>query len=63
MGVFARLRGTKVQMEHVFRVRIRSNGYVLKVPARYATPSYDLASGLGVPSFDQIAAALPPPAT
>ena len=30
--------------------------------ARTAGPGYDLASGLGVPRFDQIAAALPPAA-
>jgi hypothetical protein len=32
------------------------------VPARNAAPGYDLASGLGVPRFDQLAAALPAPA-
>lgn len=47
----------------IFDIVSGSNGYDPKVPARYATPGYDLASGLGVPSFDQIAAALPPPAS
>jgi kumamolisin len=36
-----------------------ANGYTRKVPAHQATPGYDLASGLGVPRFDVLAAAAP----
>ena len=39
-----------------------SNGYNPRVPGISATPGYDMASGLGVPRFDQLAATLPPPA-
>jgi kumamolisin len=39
-----------------------NNGYVRRVPAHTAGPGYDLASGLGVPRFDVLAGALPPPA-
>lgn len=39
-----------------------NNGYLAKVPAINAAPGYDMASGLGVPRFDRLAAALPPPA-
>jgi subtilase family serine protease len=39
-----------------------SNGYNRKVPAQHAKAGYDLASGLGVPQFAQLAASLPPPA-
>jgi hypothetical protein len=39
-----------------------SNGYNPRVPGINATPGYDMASGLGVPRFDQLAAALPPSA-
>ena len=39
-----------------------NNGFDPKVPAISAVPGYDMASGLGVPRFDQLAAALPPPA-
>jgi hypothetical protein len=45
----------------LFDVVSGSNGYDPKVPARTARPGYDLASGLGVPRFDRLAAALPPP--
>jgi subtilase family serine protease len=38
-----------------------ANGYLPKVPARHAKRGYDLASGLGVPQFARLAAALPPP--
>ncbi|HUA48195.1 MAG TPA: protease pro-enzyme activation domain-containing protein [Solirubrobacteraceae bacterium] len=38
-----------------------NNGFLRKVPARYADPGYDLASGLGVPQFAQIAQLIPPP--
>ena len=34
------------------------NGYTRKVPARHARPGYDLASGVGVPRFRDLAAAL-----
>jgi Pro-kumamolisin, activation domain len=39
-----------------------ANGYDARVPAHRARPGYDLASGLGVPRFDRLARALPPPA-
>jgi kumamolisin len=39
-----------------------NNGFDPKVPGINAVPGYDMASGLGVPRFDQLAAALPPPA-
>jgi kumamolisin len=38
-----------------------NNGFFRKVPARYAKPGYDLASGLGVPQFAQVAQLLPAP--
>ena len=46
----------------LFDVVSGSNGYVPRVPALSAAPGYDRASGLGVPRFDRLAAALPPPA-
>jgi subtilase family serine protease len=46
----------------MFDVVSGSNGYNRKVPARFAGPGYDLASGIGVPRFDQLGAVLPPPA-
>ena len=39
-----------------------SNGYYRKIPGYDAKPGYDLASGLGVPQFAQLAGAIPPPA-
>jgi kumamolisin len=39
-----------------------NNGFDPKVPGINALPGYDMASGLGVPRFDQVAAALPSPA-
>jgi subtilase family serine protease len=39
-----------------------SNGYYRKIPGYSAKPGYDLASGLGVPEFAQVAGAIPPPA-
>ena len=38
-----------------------NNGFFRKVPARYADPGYDLASGLGVPQFAQVAQLIPSP--
>ena len=38
-----------------------NNGFFPKVPARYAKRGYDLASGLGVPQFAQIAQLVPAP--
>lgn len=38
-----------------------NNGYIPKVAPRQAGPGYDLATGLGVPRFGALAAALPPP--
>jgi subtilase family serine protease len=38
-----------------------NNRFFRKVPARYADPGYDLASGLGVPQFAQIAQMIPSP--
>jgi hypothetical protein len=46
----------------VFDVVSGANGYSRKVPGLPAGPGYDQASGLGVPRFDRLAAALPPPA-
>ena len=46
----------------VFDVVSGENGYDRRVPAHRAAPGYDLASGLGVPRFDALSAALPPPA-
>jgi hypothetical protein len=48
--------------ETLFDVVSGNNGYLPKVPALSAKPGYDLASGLGVPRFDELAAGLPPPA-
>jgi kumamolisin len=45
----------------LFDVVSGDNGYSRRVPAHRAGPGYDLASGLGVPRFDALAAALPPP--
>jgi kumamolisin len=45
----------------VFDVVSGNNGYDPKVPAISAKPGYDQASGLGVPRFDELAAALPAP--
>ena len=39
-----------------------SNRYYRQIPGYSAKPGYDLASGLGVPQYGQLAAALPPPA-
>jgi kumamolisin len=38
-----------------------NNGFFRKVPARYARPGYDLASGLGVPQFAQVSQLIPSP--
>jgi tripeptidyl-peptidase I len=46
----------------VFDVVSGDNAYSRKVPGLRATPGYDRASGLGVPRFDALSAALPPPA-
>lgn len=46
----------------VFDVVSGANGYRRRVPAHSARPGYDLASGLGVPEFAQLAANLPKPA-
>ncbi len=46
----------------IYDVTRGNNGYLKKVRARRATRGYDLASGLGVPDFSRVAAALPPPA-
>ena len=40
-----------------------NNQYLRKVPGFQAKPGYDLASGLGVPQFAALAAALPEPAS
>jgi subtilase family serine protease len=39
-----------------------NNGFFQKVPAHHAKRGYDLASGLGVPQFAQVAHVLPAPA-
>jgi kumamolisin len=46
----------------IFDVTEGNNGFLSRVHAFPAKPGYDLASGLGVPNFAQLAAALPPPA-
>jgi kumamolisin len=46
----------------VFDVVSGDNAYSRKVRGLSATPGYDRASGLGVPRFDALSAALPPPA-
>lgn len=46
----------------IFDIVSGNNGYTRRVPALQAKPGYDQASGLGVPRFDALAAALPPPA-
>ena len=46
----------------LFDIVSGNNAYSRRVPPQTAGPGYDLASGLGVPRFDRIAAALPPPA-
>ena len=46
----------------IFDVVSGNNGYSRKAPALSAGPGYDLASGLGVPRFDLLSGALPPPA-
>jgi subtilase family serine protease len=38
-----------------------NNGFFQKVPACHARPGYDLASGLGVPQFAQVAQLIPSP--
>jgi kumamolisin len=45
----------------VFDVVSGDNTYSRNVPGLRATPGYDRASGLGVPRFDVLSAALPPP--
>jgi kumamolisin len=45
----------------VFDVVSGNNRYSPKAPALSAGPGYDLASGLGVPRFNALAASLPPP--
>jgi kumamolisin len=45
----------------LFDVVSGNNGYEPRVPAQTARPGYDLASGLGVPRFDQLATSLPSP--
>jgi kumamolisin len=51
----------KCQPSALWDVVQGNNGFFRKVPARYAKPGYDLASGLGVPQFAQIAQLIPPP--
>jgi subtilase family serine protease len=46
----------------LFDVVAGNNRYDPKVPGISAAPGFDMASGLGVPRFDRLAAALPPPA-
>jgi hypothetical protein len=46
----------------IYDVTHGNNGYLKKVPAQHATRGYDLASGLGVPDFGRVTAALPAPA-
>jgi tripeptidyl-peptidase-1 len=46
----------------LFDIVSGNNGFDPKVPGIDAVPGYDMASGLGVPRFDQLSAALPPPA-
>lgn len=59
-GLFYSLAATTP--DALFDVVSGNNGFDPKVPGIDAVPGYDMASGLGVPHFDQLAAALPPPA-
>jgi kumamolisin len=59
-GLLYALRGSAP--DALFDVVAGDNGYDPRVPALRAGPGYDQASGLGVPRFDRIAAALPAPA-
>lgn len=45
----------------IYDVTKGANGYLPEVPPRRAHRGYDLASGLGVPNFVSVAAALPSP--
>jgi len=47
----------------IFDLISGSNRYSRKAPAQFAKRGYDLASGLGVPQFAQLAANLPKPAS
>ena len=55
-GLLYDLRATAPDL--LYDVVEGDNGYTRKVPARHARPGYDLASGLGVPRFRDLAAAL-----
>ncbi|HVO52784.1 MAG TPA: S53 family peptidase [Solirubrobacterales bacterium] len=58
-GLLYSLRASAPQT--IFDVTEGNNGFLPKVHAFPAKPGYDLASGLGVPNFAALAAALPPP--
>ena len=58
-GLLYRLRAQSPQT--FFDVVSGANGYAPRVRAWRAKPGYDLASGLGVPQFAQLAREIPPP--
>jgi subtilase family serine protease len=58
-GLLYRLRAQSPRT--FFDIVAGANGYIRRVRAWQARPGYDLASGLGVPQFAQLARAIPPP--
>ncbi len=58
-GLVYHLESTAPQT--IFDVTEGNNRFLPRVHAFPAKPGYDLASGLGVPNFAQLAASLPPP--
>ena len=58
-GLLYRLRATRPAS--FFDVVSGQNRFTARVPGISAAPGYDRASGLGVPRFDQLGAALPAP--
>jgi kumamolisin len=59
-GLLYRLRARSPSS--FFDIVSGANGYTRRVRAWPARPGYDLASGLGVPQFAQLARSIPPPA-
>lgn len=51
----------RAQPDSLWDVVQGNNGFFPSIPAHFAKRGYDLASGLGVPQFAQIARHLPPP--
>lgn len=59
-GLLYELAGTDPAAIH--DITVGTNAYDPEVPGHEAHPGYDLASGLGVPNFAALEAAIPPPA-